>query len=50
MESTTILMIWCALLTLALGAHMIKDFIEFRKIKQLQEDVTRLKTEKPARP
>ncbi len=39
----TTLTIWCGVLTVALIAHMIKDAMEFRKIKQLQDDVGQLK-------
>ncbi len=39
----TILTIWCGVLTVALIAHMFKDATEFRKIKQLQDDVGQLK-------
>lgn len=46
MISTTALTIWCGLLTVALIAHMIKDATEFKKIKQLQQDVADLKTGK----
>lgn len=35
--------IWLALLTLALVAHMIKDAMEFKKIKKLEEEVGELK-------
>ena len=35
--------IWLAVLTLALIAHMIKDAMEFKKIKKLEEEVGKLK-------
>ncbi len=43
--TTTILIIWSAILTIALIAHIIKDAMEFKKIKQLQDDVAQLKHE-----
>ena len=41
--TTTILIIWSVVLTVALIAHMIKDGMEFKKIKQLQDDVAQMK-------
>ena len=41
--TTAILIIWSAVLTVALIAHMIKDNMEFKKIKQLQDEVGQLK-------
>lgn len=35
--------IWLAILTIALIAHMIKDAMEFRKIRRLEEEVAALK-------
>ncbi len=35
--------IWLAILTVALIAHMIKDAQEFRKIRKLEEEVAALK-------
>lgn len=35
--------LWLAILTLALIAHMIKDSMEFKKIKKLEDDVAQLK-------
>jgi len=36
-------LIWLAVLTVVLIAHMIKDAIEFKKIKKLEEEVGALK-------
>jgi hypothetical protein len=36
-------MVWLAILTLALAAHMVKDSIEFKKIQNLEEELSRLK-------
>lgn len=38
-------LIWLALLTVALIAHMIKDAMEFKKIKKLEEEISQLKKE-----
>ena len=35
--------IWLALLTVALIAHMIKDGTEFKKIKNLEDEIAQLK-------
>lgn len=35
--------IWLALLTVALAAHMVKDSIEFKKIKKLETELSELK-------
>ena len=36
--------IWLALLTFALAAHMLKDSLEFKKIKKLEDELAELKT------
>lgn len=38
--------VWLAILTLALAAHMVKDSVEFRKIQKLEEELSRLKANK----
>jgi hypothetical protein len=35
--------VWLALLTIALVAHMIKDAQEFKKIKRLEDELAELK-------
>lgn len=35
--------VWLAVLTLALAAHMVKDSVEFKKIKKLETDLAALK-------
>jgi hypothetical protein len=36
-------LIWLAVLTVVLIAHMIKDAMEFKKIKKLEEEIDQLK-------
>lgn len=35
--------VWLAVLTLALAAHMVKDSLEFKKIKKLDAELAELK-------
>lgn len=41
----TITLIWLIILSIVLIAHMIKDATEFKKIKQLQDEIARLTKE-----
>jgi len=36
-------LIWLVVLTVALIAHMIRDAMEFKKIKKLEEEIAALK-------
>ena len=35
--------LWLAVLTLALAAHMVKDSLEFKKIRKLEAELSELK-------
>jgi hypothetical protein len=37
---------WLALPTLALAAHMVKDAVEFKRIKNLESELSELKAKR----
>lgn len=39
-------MIWLIVLTVGLAAHMVKDGMEFKKIRKLESEVAELKAKK----